>query len=156
MLIVGIVLLIVFGILLLVLELFIVPGLVAGISSVILLISGISIAFIYKGTQAGIITLLITLLAIAIVIYYAFKPKTWNKLALTEEVESKAFDISFFNEIERGDTGITISRMAPIGEIEVKGYVFEAISAQGFIDAGTIIEVISNNNNKIIIKSKVK
>lgn len=154
MLVLGIILLVVFGLLLLIVEVFIIPGIsIAAIGSLLFFFAGIIISFKYFGSQGGFITLLAIIISIIIVLYYAFKPKTWNRITLKKDIDSKSFDITFFDEINLGDQGVCISRMAPMGEVEIKGFRFEAHSTNGFLDVGTKIEVVSKHQNKISIKS---
>lgn len=154
MLILGIILLIVFGLILLIVELFIIPGIsIAGIGSALFFLAGIFISFKYIGSQAGFISLLAIVISVAIALYYAFKPKTWNRIALKKDIDGKSSDFSYFDQIKVGDIGVCISRMAPMGEVEINGFRFEAQSVIGFIDVGVKIQVVGKHNNKILIKS---
>jgi membrane-bound ClpP family serine protease len=153
MLIAGIVFIIIIGLLLLFVEFFVVPGIsIAGIGAVILIFSGIILAFVKLGSQEGIIALLASLFLAILMLYYALKPKTWNRISLKEDIDSKASDTSLFDKIKPGDKGIALSRLAPMGEIEINGINIEAVSSEGFVDEGSQVEVISNNKFKILIK----
>lgn len=56
--------------------------------------------------------------------------------------------------IKVGDTGVTITRLAPIGKIKINDIVVEGKSTGQLIDQQTEIEVIKILKNQIIVKSK--
>jgi len=81
------------------------------------------------------------------------RSKTWRKLALKESVDS-TID-SFEGYIPKvGDTGITVSRLAPMGKVQINNYEFEARSQNSYIDENSEIEVIAVESNKVIVKLK--
>jgi membrane-bound ClpP family serine protease len=150
-----IIVLIALALVLLIIELLIIPGIsFAGIAAFVLFVVGISIAYVKMGSQGGNITLLASLLLIIVTIYLALKPNTWKHVALTSSIDSKAANIDEINSLKVGDVGITKSRIAPMGEIEVNGIITEAQSEGEYINAGTEIEIIRANQSKIIIKPR--
>jgi len=56
--------------------------------------------------------------------------------------------------VQVGETGIAISRLAPIGNANFSGNVVEVKSLSGFIDVGSEIEAISVSENEILVKIK--
>jgi membrane-bound ClpP family serine protease len=150
-----IIVLLALAIILLVIELLIIPGIsFAGIGAFILFVIGISIAYTKLGSQSGNITLLASILLIVITIYFALKPNTWKRVALTSTIDSKAANIEELNTLKVGDIGIARTRLAPMGEIEVNGIVCEAQSIGEYINAGTEIEIIKTEQSKITIKPR--
>ncbi len=144
--------LIIAGLFLLVIELLIIPGIsVAGIASIVFFFSGIIVAYKSFGSQWGTITLVATIISILVVLYYSLKPETWNKIALKSKIDSKLYTESE-EKVNIGDKGKSISRLAPIGEIEIDGNVYEAESIGNFIDPGVDIKVVSKEKNKIFVK----
>ena len=87
-------------------------------------------------------------------IYLSLKSKTWNKLMLKSQIDGKT---NIINEesIKKGDTGITITRLAPMGRVLINGENVEA-KAEQFIDQNVEIEVEKILDNKIIVKLKIK
>ena len=51
-----------------------------------------------------------------------------------------------------GDTGKAVTRLAPIGTARFDGKSYEVKSLEGMIDAGTDIEVVLFEDNKIYVK----
>ncbi len=150
----GIIALIALGILLILLEFFVVPGItVAGIGGLILLISGIALSYSKYGAPEGHYLLVATVLTLVFILYISFKSKTWKKISLNTAIDSKAKeDLSLIVNVT--DEGTTVSRLAPTGTILINDQLIEAESRSGFVDENEKIEVIKIKGNKIIVKLK--
>ena len=151
----AVVLLIVLGILLVFLEILVIPGTtIAGVGGILFLGGGIYLSYAEFGTVAGHYILLGVILFIILSIYLSLKSKTWNKLMLKSQIDGKT---NIINEesIKKGDTGITITRLAPMGRVLINGENVEA-KAEQFIDQNVEIEVEKILDNKIIVKLKIK
>ena len=86
-------------------------------------------------------------------IYLAFKAKTWDKAMLKTDISGKVDSIDP-NEVKQGDTGKTVSRLAPIGKIIINEKYYEGKSIDSFIDHGVDIEVVKVEMTQIIVKPK--
>ena len=151
---ITIILLVLFGILLLLLEVLVIPGTtIAGIGGFLLLGASVWIAFDNFGSTVGIIVLIAVVAILIVAFIIALRSKTWRKLALKENIEST---IEHFDEYvpKMGDTGIALSRLAPMGKVQINGYEFEARSRNSYIDESSEIEVIAVESNKVIVKLK--
>jgi membrane-bound ClpP family serine protease len=147
-----IILLIVLGLLLLLIEFAVIPGVtIAGIGGFILLGVSVYIAFTEYGTGVGILTLAFVLIASPFLIYYFFKSGTGRKMILESNIEGKIENINI-EKIKVGDTGKSIGRLAPSGKVRVNGEVVEAQSTGAYIDHNTEIKVIKILSNKIIVE----
>ena len=147
-----IIILISLGLLFILLEILVVPGTaVLGIIGLGLMIIGVWSAYSNFGTEAGDYTLLCVAFIFALSLYYALKSNTWNKLILNSEVKGKVntFDK---NLIAAGNTGITISRLAPMGKASINDNYCEVEAIADFIDENTEIKVIKVDGNKIFVK----
>lgn len=148
----AIVLLIFLGIVLLLIEFAVIPGVtIAGIGGFLLLAASVYIAFVDLGNVAGFITLAVVLIISPIFIYYFFNSRAGKKMILDSEIDGV---IENFNhdKLKVGDTGKTIGRLAPMGKIKVNGEVTEAQSNGSFIDHQTDIRIIKIQQNKIIVE----
>ncbi len=150
-----IIVLIILGILLILLEFFVVPGVtVAGIGGFVLLIISIYFSYENYGYFTGNIILLSIFLSILILFYIAHKTGVWKSITLNTEIKGKSkSEVS--TSIKIGDTGKTISRLAPMGSIMIDKKIYEAASNGMFIDENVEIEIIRIKNNKIIVKQKI-
>jgi membrane-bound ClpP family serine protease len=149
-----IIVLIAIGVLLLIVELLVIPGItIAGIGGFILIVAGIFFAYQSHDNTTGNYVLLGSGVLCLIMILYALRTKTWQNVGLKSNIDGRVetFDKSLIHE---GDEGITMTRLAPIGKAMVKDIVCEAKSRSGFIDENTQITVVQVFNNQIIVKPK--
>jgi membrane-bound ClpP family serine protease len=146
-----IILLITIGVLFLLLEILVIPGTtLAGILGFGLLFVGIWQAYASKGITEGHITLATTVLITIITLYFSFKAGTWKRMALNTTVDSKMDQLDGI-EIHDGDTGISVSRLAPSGKALINNEIVEVHTYGEFIDQEKDIRVISVKDNKIIV-----
>ena len=148
----AIVLLILLGLVLLLIEFAVIPGVtIAGIGGFLLLAASVYIAFAEMGTVAGFITLAVVLIVSPIMIYYFFTSRAGKIMILDSVINGKVENFSH-DKVKVGDTGKTIGRLAPMGKIKVNGEVVEAQSTGEFIDHQTDVKIIKIQLNKIIVE----
>jgi membrane-bound ClpP family serine protease len=146
--------LIVLGLFLLVVEFFMIPGVtVAGIGGFLIIIYAVYSAYTDLGTTTGHLTLLFTAIASIATLAFSLRARTWKRVSLETSINSKAVD-ELENEIQVGDEGVTISRLAPMGKASIKGKIVEASTTGGLINQNTPIVVVHVETNKIIVKPK--
>ncbi|WP_291855427.1 NfeD family protein [Marinilabilia sp.] len=146
-----IVLLIITGLLLLILEFFVVPGItIAGIGGLAMIVGGIFMAYGID-TSTGHITLAITIFSTLIILFYALRTKTWQKLMLSSSINSNV-DTVQENSINIGDTGKTITRLNPMGKARINGQDVEARCPGQFLDPKVEVEVTEVFKTYIIVK----
>ena len=148
----AIILLILLGLVLLLIEFAVIPGVtIAGIGGFILLIASVYIAFTELGKTAGFITLIVVMILAPAMVYYFFKSRTGKKMILEKNIDGKV-ELINNQKIVVGDNGKTIGRLAPMGKVRVNGEVVEAQSTGAFIDHNTEIKVLKIVSNKIIVE----
>lgn len=143
------------GIVLILVEIFLIPGIsVAAIAGVLFSIGGVYWAFTHIGTTAGITSLALTALAMGASFYYLIKSKALDKtIALKTNMDSTiASDIQL--DISEGDIGITVSRLNPMGKVEVNGITMEAKTLGDFIDEDCEVSVLKVNPTQLIVQKK--
>jgi membrane-bound ClpP family serine protease len=142
-----IILLVVMGVLLLLFEFLIIPGVtVAGVAGFTFLIAGVVLSYIYLGPRQGNIVLLVTLVINVTSILIFFRTKTWCKAGLKSEIEGKVNVIE--NDITEGISGKSISRLAPTRKTLFNDKMIEVQSLEGFIDPNTEIVITGIINSK--------
>lgn len=147
-----ILLLIVLGIVLLLLEFAVIPGsTIAGVSGIVVLGYTVYLAFDHYGTWAGIFTVVFLISFIPVLFLKFLKSKTGKKMQLGSTITGKV-DVLEKEHFQIGDKGKAISRLAPIGKVEVNSYVIEGKSTGEFIDDGAFVEVVEIQDNKLIVK----
>ncbi len=141
------------GIVGLVLEFLVIPGGVVGIVSGLIIAGGIGLSYYYFGVTAGNITLVVTVVAILAGIVLLLRSRTWRKLMLNTQIDSKVNEIDS-SKIAVGQEGISISRLAPGGKAIFNGEQVEVTSARDFIDENCPIIILKIEGNKITVKLK--
>ena len=146
--------LIIIGLIFLALEILVIPGVgIAGIIGFILMAVGIWQTYAGYGTTTGHIVLASTFVLTILTLVLSLRSKTWRKLALSTSIDSKVNTIDD-RVIKEGDSGKTISRLAPMGKAIINGEFFEVSTNGDFIDQQTEITVLKIDHNKIIVKRK--
>jgi membrane-bound ClpP family serine protease len=147
--------LILVGILLLLLEFLVIPGTtIAGVIGGLLIIIGVVLSYIWFDTKTGNTTLILTLCAVGISIYFVLKSDTWNIMSLNTTIDSKAYVNEGINVFEPGDEGKTVSRLAPMGTIMIKDQIIEVKTDGLFIDPNVDVIIERIENNSIYVKPK--
>lgn len=151
--IVIVVFLVALGIFLLLAEIFFLPGItVAGFAGALSLLGGIIYAFVYIGNTAGIITTGSSVVIGVGAFVYLIKSNAMSRIALNTDIDSKV-DQSDLMKVKEGDRGIALSRLNPIGKVEVGDVIVEAKSFDGeFIDEGQTVEVIKVTGTNVLVQ----
>ncbi len=149
--------LILLGILFMLAEIFLLPGIsIAGIAGAIFLIGGIVYSYLFIGSIAGNITLAATAIAMGASFFLLLKSKSLRKISLETNIESKV-DNSDLGKISVGDTGIALSRLNPTGKVMVNELTVEGKSFNGeFIDEDEKIEVVRIDTYQIQVVRKTE
>ncbi len=150
----GIILLILGGVLLFLLEFLVVPGVtIAGIGGLLFFSGAIYLAFENLGTNAGVITLIVVVIVIIIALIYGLRAKTWTRISLGTQIKSKVTDVQGL-PINIGDSGITLTRLGPIGKVKIGDVRCEGQSIGPYIDENAEVEVVQVKTNHVIVKPK--
>jgi membrane-bound ClpP family serine protease len=152
MTILTILLLIFLGIVLLLLEFAVIPGItIAGIGGMVLFGYSIYLAFDTYGTGVGIGTLLFIIIVVPILMYKVLKGKLGEKMSLKSTIIGKT-NLIEDTRYHVGDLGVTVTRLGPIGKVEFDGQIMEGKSTGPMMDAGTEVEIVKILKNQIIVK----
>ncbi len=129
------------GIILLLLEVFLFPGIsLAGIGATVCLVYANVRAFNELGTWPGVITLIISIISSILVFVWFMRSKSLDKLALKKDIDSSVKQPESAT-IQVGDTGIALTRLAQIGNAQFGDRIVEVRTTGDFIDAKTPIIV---------------
>ena len=145
--------LIVFGVLFLVAELVFLPGVSVGaVLSVVYYGSAIYLAFSrYDSWVGALVILLVVALSLAATVV-SLRAKTWQRLSLRQEIGSSSTPRPD-EELRVGDRGTTLSRLSPMGKVEIGGRIYEAKSLGAYVDPRTAVEVAGFENFSVIVKT---
>ena len=135
-------------------ELFLVPGFgVSGVLSLLSMIAAIVISYLEHSFLIGCVVVGVSLLSIGVVVCYGLKYGTWKKVSLQETITATVND-STFEGVSVGDLARTISRLAPMGKVQVGNRQFEAKSIDCYIDERTEVVVVELCDSYLIVKQK--
>ncbi|MDR1402078.1 MAG: NfeD family protein [Tannerellaceae bacterium] len=141
------------AILLILLEIFLLPGItIAGIGGALFAIGGVIYAYTV-GSTVGNITLFGSIIAFGIAFAWLLRSKSFNKVALKTNIDSKLTSSRDLG-IQAGDEGITLSRLAPIGKALIKDITVEAKSTGEFIDEDTPVIVMRVDGYNVLVATK--
>ena len=133
--------LIIAGLILFIIEVFLLPGIsIAGIISAVCLLYANYYAFDTMGTLPGCITLAISAIGVIAITIWFMRSKTVDKLSLKKTLDYRPEPLKGL-DLNVGDKGISLTRLALIGNAEFNGRIIEVRSADGLIDEKTPIRV---------------
>ena len=148
----AVIILIIVGLLLVLVEFFILPGTnVAGIIGIILIIGAVYFSYRDLGTPLAHYILAGSVLLMVGSVVGALRSSTWSKLSLTSTIDGKMVNVEP-DQVMPGDKGVTLTRLNPMGKIMVNNLVFEGKSGHYFIDQNKPIEVVKVSGNQIVVK----
>jgi membrane-bound ClpP family serine protease len=150
----GIILMIVAGLVLFLLELLVIPGItIAGVGALILMAVSVYLAFSLFGATTGTIVLLCVLVSMGVVLAFTFRSKTWRRVSLHTQLNSKANDVTGHG-ITPGNEGISITRLGPVGMVQIGDHRVEGHSEGPFIDQQSKIVVTRVEPSYVVVKLK--
>lgn len=161
------ILLFIIGVILIVLEIFVIPGFgIFGILGIIFMVGGLFLGLIsdfhlidWNIISLAIIQLGLTFLFTAIVVFFLLKflPKTeiWNKLILNAQVASKSgYGAKAAFEHLVGIQGVAFTDLRPSGTALINGNRVDVVTEGDFIKNGTEIIVKSVEGSKVVVDIK--
>ena len=146
------ILLLLLGLLFLVAELLLLPG--VSIGAVLALLcdgSAVYLAFDRLGTTTGLVVLAVCLAASLLVTVVSLRARTWQRFSLKQQIRSSSTPLPS-DTLRTGARGIACSRLAPMGRVEIEGRCYEAKSTGAYLDPQTKVEVVGFENTNVIVK----
>lgn len=149
-----ILLLFIFGIALLLLDLFL-PGIILSVAGTLAFLAGTAQAFSAYGIGGGLLAFAIgaVLLAVALYVEYGILPKTrfGKRFFLHAAVDGTSQAPSTQTSALTGQEGTALTPLMPSGQIEVGGKRYEALSLDGHIGKGARLKVTGAQNFSLTV-----
>jgi membrane-bound ClpP family serine protease len=147
-----IVFLMVISILLLLAEIFLLPGItLAGIGGALFAIGGIAYSYTL-GFHTGNITLGSSVVVFVGLFLWLLRSNSFNRVALKTNIDS-TIESPREKSLSVGDEGITLSRLAPIGKARFNNITVEAKSLTNeFIDENTPVVIVSIEGYNVVVE----
>lgn len=145
--------LVVLGVVFLLIEIFLLPGVsIAAIAGALFTVGGIVYAYMFIGNTAGTISLVSAVLLLSLTFVWLVKSKSLQKIGLKTNIE-ETVDNSSLKTLHPGDKGTAVSRLNPIGKVMINDVMVEGKSFDGeFIDEESQIEVIKVDTYHVLVK----
>lgn len=142
--------LIIIGLLLLFAEILLIPGVgIAGILGLVSLGGSCFYAFNQLGSTVGAIVTAVNVALVVGLSIYVLRAKTWKRLSLDTNINSKAVADT---GLAVGDRGVTVSRLAPMGSVRFDTELVEVKALEGFVDPEVEVEIVLMEDGKIYVK----
>lgn len=158
------------GVLLLLAEIFVIPGFgVAGITGLLLVVGSLFAALVGNvGLQfpdthelaTAILTMAMTLVLLIVLMFslgrYLPRSERFSQLVLAPELSSISGYVSADTvEALTGKSGRTITPLRPSGAADIEGERIDVIAAGEFIPAGTAVEVVRVRGSRVEVRRKL-
>ena len=153
------------GVILLLLEIFVIPGFgVAGIGGIIALIAGIYLSLIgtFETVTFGdlsdaafriVAALTMTIVGAAVLLRFMPKTNIWRKISLQgEQKREQGFVVNKDYEQHVGKIGIAISPLRPAGVGKFGDQRLDVVSEGGFIEKDTPIKIVRTEGIRVIVR----
>lgn len=149
-----IILLLALGLILLFIEVFLMPGFgVAGIGGLLSFGWAVVRAFMDFPTWVGIVVLAGCMLLVVLFLIFALRAKTWEKLSLKQEIDTKAVESPAEAGITVGMEGVSLTRLGPGGHASFDGKEIEVCARGGMIGPDTPVKVVAVDGLRVFVTS---
>lgn len=147
-----IILLVLLGVFFLVVELVLLPGVTVGtILSLVSYAVAVYMAFERFGLTGGAVTLAVVVAISLVAVVLSLRAKTWRRFSLRQKIESSSMETPS-DTVSVGQRGIAVSRLSPMGKVNIDGRVYEAKSIDSYIDQRSRVEVTGFENFTVVVK----
>lgn len=152
------IILFVIGLLLLLAEIFFIPGFgLAGIGGIAAILTSIFLTFgnITQATYSILIALGISVIGFFLLIKYIPSTRTWRKFVLsTEQKKELGYTVGTKDlKLLTGKEGRALTPLRPSGIVEVNGKKLNALTQGEYVDSNSKIKIISVEGNKIVVEA---
>ena len=147
--------LIILGFLLILIEIFLIPGVnIFGFIGLAGILAGLITAYSTLSIWVAHIILAGSVILAVVIARLITKSNAWQRLVLKTQ-QSKANGVSVQGAEDQallGKTGITHSPLRPSGTIVIDSQKYDVIAEGAFIDKGVTVEVIEVEGNRIVVQ----
>lgn len=138
------------GLLLVLAEILLIPGVgIAGVLGILAMGGSCAYAFLEIGNVTGVIITSVNVVLLVALLVWVLRAKTWKRFSLETNIDSKAVVPEI--EVAVGDTGRSVTRLAPMGTVRFGDNSLEVTSMEGLIDPGIQVRVVSIEDSKIYV-----
>lgn len=144
------------GVLLIVVEVYLIPGFnVAGIAGAAVILFAVGLAFSDAGAFGGVVTLLAAVVLSVGTFAWMWKSGAWNRFVLETNLKLDDEDIARESENRSrylGRSGVALTPLRPTGVAEIDGDRIEVVTEGDFIASGSQIKVVAMDRRKYFVR----
>lgn len=145
--------LIIFGFILILLEVFALPGIIVGIIGVLSILIGIIYSFAVLDSNTAGLILFGTILFAALFTLLIFKSGVWRRFVLSsQQKREEGFTSAVTNESLVGQIGVALTNLRPSGSAMINDKKYDVLAEAEFLQKGDRIVVASVAGIKITVK----
>lgn len=165
------ILLFIIGVILLLLEIFVIPGFgVAGIAGIVLLVCSFAFSmvpnesfdfsmmppnFLFRSFLLVILSIIGAIILSVLFGKSILNSRAFKRLVLADEqASSQGYVSSTFDNEVIGKEGIARTDLRPSGKVEIDGKWFDAVALGGYIEKGTAVQVERHENYNLFVRKK--
>ncbi|MGL5682520.1 MAG: hypothetical protein ACRDDZ_05605 [Marinifilaceae bacterium] len=153
--IVFLVILLIIGVVLVVAAILYLPAItVAGFFGLICLMGGIGMSYFMYGMWAGHSVTIGVILLISMVFLWFIRNKTFKRITGNNMLKDVVEGVD--SSIHKGDVGVTLGNLSPVGKVLINDKIVEGESEMGFIGEDKQVIVLRILTNKVIVKLKTE
>jgi len=135
-------------------EIFLLPGItIAGIAGALFAIGGVAYAYTVNMT-VGNVTLGSSVIVFGGIFLWLLRSNSFHRVSLKTNIESTV-ESPRNMDLNVGDEGMTLSRLAPIGKARFGQITIEAKSTNEFIDEHTPVVIVRIDGYNVIVEKKI-
>lgn len=166
------VLIFVAGLVLIILEVFVIPGFgVAGVAGIVLVITGLTLSLLYNvAFDFSMVTFNAILEAVFVVIIAIFGSTILSFMGLQHVLSNERYGLALNKQMDKSDGFVAASSiytemigsdakaytiLRPAGKIEINQKIFDAVAEESYIEKGTLVKVVNYINNQLVVR-KIK
>ena len=134
-------------------EIFLLPGItIAGIAGILFALGGVAYAYTINMT-VGNITLGASIITFGGLFFWLLRANSFKRVSLKTDIESTVLSPRNM-DLNEGDEGVTLSRLAPIGKARFNNITVEAKSLSEFIDENTPVVIKRVEGYNVVVEVK--
>ena len=147
--------LIIIGFILVLIEIFLVPGInIFGIFGAIMIVLGIILSYTKLDTRIANFILIFSLVLAVVLTRMVIKSKTWHRIVLdTEEKKEAGFHVSADSLTSlMGRKGVAVTKLRPAGIALINNEKIDVMAEGNLIEKDQPIEVIKVEGNRVVVR----
>lgn len=142
------------GVILVIAEIFLITGLgICGIFGTLFIIASYYFSYLKFGMPGCMLTIAATVFLFLVLFLLLVRRKTMNSISLRTDIHSTVAGEGKL-DIRPGDTGISISRLNPVGRVKVNGITMEGKSSGNYIEEGKKVRVIEVKPLQLLVEEE--